>query len=193
MNNPSSQKQPATSRIPRRNESGQAMVELSLILLILVVLAYGLMDFCTAIYEKQVITNLTREGANLSARGSGGSTAQIMTNALAAIIQEATPLNLSTNSTSGRLILTSASNTNNAASGFYISQQLSSGTLAASSKIGTGVGNYAKLPSSIVAQSGHNVYIAEIYYKFNVPASLGKLIRVNVTNQFYDVAYFPGS
>jgi hypothetical protein len=65
--------------------------------------------------------------------------------------------------------------------------------LAASSKIGTGVGNYAKLPSSIVAQSGHNVYIAEIYYKFNVPASLGKLIRVNVTNQFYDVAYFPGS
>jgi len=146
-----------------------------------------------ALYAGKTAPYLTREGANLSARGSGGSTAQIMTNALAAIIQEATPLNLSTNSPSGRLILTSASNTNNAASGFYISQQLSSGTLAASSKIGTGVGNYAKLPSSIVAQSGHNVYIAEIYYKFNVPASLGKLIRVNVTNQFYDVAYFPGS
>ena len=151
------------------------------------------MDFCSAIYEKQLIVNLTREGANLSARGSGDSPEQIMTNALDAIIQEASPLNLSTNSPSGLLILTSAANTNSRASGFFISQQLTSGKLTASSKVGTGVGTPANLPSAIVAQSGHNIYIAEIYYKFNVPAPLQKLIRVSVTNRFYDVAYFPGS
>ncbi len=164
-----------------------------MILLVLIILAYGLMDFCTAIYEKQVIVNLTREGANLSARGAGDSPEQIMTNALQAIIQEASPLNLNTNSTSGLLILTSAANTNSRASGFYISQQLTSGRLSARSKVGTGVGSYANLPSTIVAQSGHNVYIAEIYYKFNAPAPLQNLIHATMTNQFYDVAYFPGS
>lgn len=193
MNNPSLEQQSAPSRIPRRNESGQATVELSLILLVLVILAYGLMDFCTAIYEKQVIVNLTREGANLSARGSGGSPAQIMTNALDAIIQEAAPLNLSTNSTSGLLILTAATNSNGKATGFFIRQQLKSGKLSASSKVGSGVGASATLPSSIVAQAGHVIYIAEIYYKFNAPAPLQNLIHAKLTNQFYDVAYFPGS
>jgi Flp pilus assembly protein TadG len=193
MNHPSMRKQPATSWIRWRHESGQATVELSMILLVLVILAYGLIDFCTAIYEKQVIVNLTREGANLSARGYGDGSAEIMTNALQAIMQEAAPLNLSTNSSSGLLVLTQAANTNNQASGFYISQQLRSGKLSASSKVGTGVGSYANLPSTIVAQSGHYVYIAEIFYKFNAPAPLQKLIHATVTNQFYDVAYFPGS
>jgi Flp pilus assembly protein TadG len=192
MNNPSLQRQPTPSRIPWRNESGQAMVEMSFMLLILIVLAYGLMDFCVAIYEKQVIVNLTREGANLSARGSGGSPAQIMTNALDAIIQEASPLNLSTNSTSGLLILTAATNSNGKATGYFIRQQLKSGKLSASSKVGSGVGTSAKLPNSIVAQAGHVVYIAEIYYKFNAPAPLQNLVHVRLTNQFYDVAYFPG-
>jgi len=176
-----------------RSRSGQATMELSFMLVILVVLAYGLMDFCVAIYEKQLIVNLTREGANLSARGTGDGVAEIMTNALQAIMQEATPLNLSTDSPSGLLILTAVTNNNNRASGFYISHQLRSGLLSGASKVGPGVGAAATLPASIVAQSGHSVYVAEIYYKFNGPAPLQKLIHVNLTNKFYDVAYFPGT
>ena len=180
VNNPSSQQQPATSRIPWRNESGQSMVELSLILLILVVLAYGLMDFCTAIYEKQVIVNLTREGANLSARGSGESTAQIMTNALAAIIQEATPLNLSTNSTSGLLILTAATNNNKPGFGLLYQPTIKvRHVVRVAARLARGWEPTRHCPAAIVAQAGHNIYIAEIYYKFNVPAPLRKLIRVN--------------
>ena len=167
------------------------MVEFCFILLTLIVLAYGLMDFCVAIYEKQLIVNLTREGANLSARGSGGSPEQVMTNALDAIMQEATPLNLSTNSPSGLLILTSVTNN---PSGYFVKQQLKSGLLSAQSKVGrSGVGGSAVLPNSIVAQPGHYVYVAEIFYKFNVPAPLKTLINISITNQFYDVAYFPGS
>lgn len=193
MNHPSLQQRSATSWFPWCHESGQSTVELSMILLVLVILAFGLMDFCTAIYEKQVIVNLTREGANLSARGSGDSPEEVMTNALAAIIQEASPLNLSTNSNSGLLILTAVTNNTGLASGYYVKQQLTSGRLSASSKVGTGVGTHATLPSSLVAQAGHYIYIAEIYYKFNAPAPLQKLIHATVTNQFYDVAYFPGS
>ena len=169
------------------------MVEFSLLFLVMALLAFGLIDFCTALYEKQLIVNLTREGANLSARGTGISPEDIMTNALNAVIQEATPLNLSTNSTSGLLILTAASNTNNALSGFYISQQLKSGRLAGTSKIGASVGSHAVLPNTIVAQSGHTIYIAEIYYKFNAPIPLQKLLPFTLPTQFYDVAYFPGS
>ena len=175
-----------------RGESGQAMVEFALLFLATALLAFGLIDFCTALYEKQLVVNLTREGANLSARGAGTSTAQIMSNALEAVMQEATPLNLSTNSTSGLLILTAASNTNSLLSGYYISQQLKSGRLSATSKIGAGVNTFATLPNSIVAQSGHTIYIAEIYYKFNAPIPLQKLLPFTLPTQFYDVAYFPG-
>src|SRR5208282_2625574 len=126
MNEISAQTKPVIARAPCRNQSGQALVEFSLAMLLLVVLVFGLMDFCSAIYEKQLLVNLSREGANLSARGVGGSQLGVMSNALFAVQVEAEPLNLS-NSTSGLLILTALSNTN-ATSGYYVvSQQLQSG------------------------------------------------------------------
>ena len=192
MNEISAQTKPAIARAPCRNQSGQALVEFSLAMLLLVVLVFGLMDFCSAIYEKQLLVNLSREGANLSARGVGGSQLGVMSNALFAVQVEAEPLNLS-NSTSGLLILTALSNTN-ATSGYYVvSQQLQSGQLNAKSLVGpNGVGSGATIPTNFIVGVNHNIYVAEVFYKVNVPAPLKKLIHINVTNQFYDLAYFPG-
>lgn len=55
---------------------------MALILPLLVVLVMGLYDFCQAIYANNVITNMSREGANLAVRT--GSTPTDIMNALAA-------------------------------------------------------------------------------------------------------------
>ncbi len=179
-------------RASRRNQSGQALVEFSLVMLVLVVLTFGLMDFCSAIYEKQLLVSLSREGANLSARGVGGSQLAIMQNALVAVQVEAQPLNLS-NSTSGLLILTALENTNATAGYYVVSQQVKSGQMNATSLVGpNGVGHAATIPTNFIVGVNHSIYVAEVFYKFKVPAPLTKLIHIGVTNQFYDVAYFPG-
>ncbi len=186
MNETSLKTKSTVSWLPWQNKSGQALVEFSLVLFMLVLLAFCLMDFCVAIYEKQLLTNLSREGANLAARGAGISPQQIMANALDAIEQEATPLNLS-NSTSGKVILTSV--TNNGSGLMFIQQQVSAGGLSVSSKLGTGVGaNVTRtLPTTNLVQVGGTCYIAEVFYVYKPPAPL-KI--VGLSNVFYDVAYF---
>lgn len=178
------------SRRRRDKESGQAFVEFSIVLLMLTILVFGLIDFSWAIYEKQLLVNLSREGANLAARGSGTTTLEIMSNALDAVVTSASPLSFT--SSSGLVILTAV--TNNGSGGYFVSKQIKSGTLSASSKVGTTIGGTALLPSESppILQAGHTVYTAEIYYKFTPRTPIGKLIKATLPTSFYDVAYFPG-
>ncbi|MGD1017972.1 MAG: TadE/TadG family type IV pilus assembly protein [Verrucomicrobiia bacterium] len=192
MNEISTKAKPTISRAPCGNRSGQALVEFSLVMLVLIVLTFGLMDFCSAIYEKQLLVNLSREGANLSARGVGGSQLGIMQNALLAVQVEAQPLNLS-NSTSGLVILTALNNTNASAGYYVVSQQVKSGQLNATSLVGpSGVGHAATIPTNFIVGVNHTIYVAEVFYKFKAPAPLQNLIHITLPTQFYDVAYFPG-
>jgi Flp pilus assembly protein TadG len=185
MNETSRKTKSAVAGLRWRNKSGQAMVEFSMVLLTLVLLVFCLMDFCVAIYEKQLLTNLSREAANLEARGIGISPQQILTNALDAIEQESTPLNLS-NSVSGKVILTVVTN---GGGNLYISEQVSAGKMVVSSKVGTGVGPIAKtkLPNTNLVQNGSSCYVAEIFYAYKAPAPIK---FVGLSNVFYDVAYF---
>ena len=59
------------------NNRGAAVVEMALVLPLLVALVLGLYEFSTAIAANNIITNMSREGANLAAR-SGASPADIM-------------------------------------------------------------------------------------------------------------------
>lgn len=47
----------------RRNEAGQSMVEMALVLPILLILVGGIMDFGWLFYNKLALTNAAREGA----------------------------------------------------------------------------------------------------------------------------------
>ena len=190
MNKTPQKRKPSTSRSLRRDRSGQALVEFSLAVVMLVLLVFGLIDFCTAIYEKQLLVNLSREAANLAARGGNGlSPQQIMTNALDAIQQEATPLSLLNSSPSGKVYLTAVTNNGATPPKFYISEQVSSGGLSAQSKLGTGVGaQVTTLPSTNLVQVGGTCYIAEVFYAYKPVVSLP--IIAGLSNTFYDVAYF---
>ena len=73
------------------------MVEMVIVVMVLLILVFGLIDFGRAITTRQIIVNVSREGANLASRGTS------LTNALEAIIGSANPLNITNN---GTIILT---------------------------------------------------------------------------------------
>lgn len=58
------------SRKMGRARSGQALVELTLGLPLLLLLLLGAIEFSNMIYNHLVLTHLTREGANLTSRGT---------------------------------------------------------------------------------------------------------------------------
>jgi Flp pilus assembly protein TadG len=183
------------SRISWRGESGQAIMEFAAVVVMLMVLIFGAIDFCRAIYLRQEMVNLSRETANLEARGAGTTTMEIMTNALAAAILEAQPLGL--NSSTGMVIVTAVTNVygKGGTVSYTISQQYTAGTLAgAQSRIGTStnVGNAAVMPSTggTYLTSNRTVYVAEIYYQFFPITPVGNFIKAVLPTQFYDAAYF---
>jgi Flp pilus assembly protein TadG len=184
------------SRIPWRGKSGQALIEFAVVATMLIVLIFGVIDFCRAIYLRQVLVNLSRETANLEARGSGATTTDIMTNALNAAILEALPLAL--NSSTGMVIVTAVTNLSTSSTGFAISQQYFMGSLSgAKSMVGTFVStnkfSIAKLPTTggTYLPANRTVYVAEIYYKFVPITPVGNIIfKAVLPAQFYDAAYF---
>lgn len=87
---------------PRQFSSGAAAVEFALILIMLMMLAFPVIDYARAIQANTILINITREGANQASRGSALSpvTSQTIMNSLAAT---APPLNMARN---GMLFIT---------------------------------------------------------------------------------------
>jgi len=93
-----------TVRIRRRSESGQAFIEFTFVVLMLIIMLFGLIDFGRAIYEHEVLTNLSREGANLASRNTS------LASAAAAVVADSS-LNLG--GSNGFVIVSSVSTSNN--------------------------------------------------------------------------------
>src|ERR1017187_9522321 len=189
------------SRVSRRGESGQALIEFTLVTVMLIVLIFGAIDFSRAIYMRQLLVNLSRETANLEARGVGSTTPEIMTNALNATVLESSPLTL--NSTNGMVIVTAVTNFVNkvgtvSTASYTISHQFYLGTLGTfQSAVGTYTGsnkfNQATRPNTGILPANRTVYVAEIYYKFTPVTPVGKLIKLAnrlLPDHFCDAAYF---
>jgi len=167
-------------RKPANREAGQALVEFAVVGFVLFLLVLGVIDFSRAIYDQEVMKGLTRQGSNLASRGTD------LTTAANSVVTGSAPLNLNNY---GRVIVTSVANVN----GFYkITGQVSAGGIAASSKIGTGVGNPASVPAAAgpILQANQTIYITEVFYSYQAITPVGKLVRLNLPSTLYDVAYF---
>lgn len=175
----------------RRDDcSGQAFVEFVFVVIILAVMLFGLIDFGRAIYERQVITSLSREGANLAARGSGNSTEDRLTNAVDAVIASSLPLDFNAK---GRVTVSAVTASN---SQFFVLHQVSKGGMPANdavSHLRTGTGEFGTMPVTTtpqIPQDGQIVYVTEIFYSFAPITPVGKLLNLAASTPLYDAAYF---
>lgn len=167
-----------------QDTSAQALVEFVFMAMMLIVLVFGLIDFGRAIYDRQILINLSREAANLSSRGT--SLADTMT----AINASAAPLDLTQD---GYLILTIVQRDDTGK--LTITDQLAGGALPQTSRVGTGVGNGATLPATDVEipPRTKKVYVAEVYHRYAPITPLGQLLGFAMPSTPFmlsDVAYF---
>ena len=173
-----------------REESGQALVELSFAFLVLCVFVFGIIDFGRAIYNVEVMNNLVGEGSNMASRGvSLATTAQTVAN------DAGSDINLSTK---GCVIVTSVAINSGS---LLVTGQASQGGIACTSKVGclNGQGSCgsssATLPASAVTAltaepTGSSLYVTEIFYSYNTVTPISALSGNSMPSRLYSVAYY---
>jgi len=174
-------------RVPQRSarERGQALIEFSVVALMLICMMFAVIDVSRAIYVQQIITHLTREGSNLAARGT------TLANAVSAVESDAAPLDITT---AGYVIVTSIQNTGiggTVCGSGYTCSQATGGGMATTpgSKVWNGGATTPTLPTGIPA-AGQTSYVTEVFYQFTPVTPIGSLLKLALPTTMYDVAYF---
>jgi Flp pilus assembly protein TadG len=162
-----------------KNEGGQALIEMTFILFMLLVLVFGMIDFGRVLLARQIVINVSREAANLASRGT------TLPDALSAVTGSAKPLNINEN---GYIILTLV--TRDQSGSATIVDQQAVGNLQATSKIGTGKGSPAALPTDQLPATNMSLVAAEVFYQLTPVTPVGRLLGLDSLPQLYDAAYF---
>lgn len=170
--------------------SGQALVEFLFVVMILMVALFGLIDFSRAISTWQVMVNISREGSNLAARGSGETTDAVISNAIGTVITNAIPLNMMAH---GEVIITAVNNSNGT---FVVTDQIREGALTKGSTVAPGgIGSAPVMPIPVTATptfpvANQTVFVTEVYYSYTAVTPVGKLLGLTLPSTLYDAAYF---
>jgi Flp pilus assembly protein TadG len=177
--------------VMRKDSSGQALIELSVVLSLLAIFAFGTFDFGRAVYDGEVIKNLSGEGSSLASRGSS------LPNAVTAVVSDS-DLDMTDN---GCVIMSTV--TNGATPGSYVisAQATSSPCVSASSRIGCypvsqTCSAMATIPTQVqtvlTAMPNSTVYVTEVFYKFTAASPVGSFLHNSnvLPTQLYSVAYF---
>lgn len=172
-------------------DSGQALIELSLTAAILCVFVFGIVDFSRAIYDVEVMQNLSGEGSSMASRGtSPAKTAQSI------VTYAGTTLDMST---AGCVIVTVVTNNGAATNPLQVTAQGSQCNIAATSKIGCLQGqsgcksSNATLPveASAALQANQNLYVTEVFYTYTTITPVMNLLGSSVVPaQLYSAAYY---
>jgi Flp pilus assembly protein TadG len=187
-------------------ERGQALLEFTPLVVLMVSLAFAAVDFGRVIWQLEVVSGLTREGSDIASRTTPITHASLQA-AVSAVISDGAPLNLSAAGTNGKVIITSVLNTTVAGAQMYVmTDQVSSGGLVATSKVGTYLpsgsqtANKANLPgetgvklpgvTTAVPAPGNTVYVTEVFNTFSTITPLPAFVKYALPTKVYDIAFF---
>lgn len=156
-------------------------MELSLIIVVMLVLLMGLIDYGRVFHTRQVITALSREGSNLAARGV------VLTNICSTLVVSAQPLKISTN---GYIILSQVYR--NSSGVLVVTNQVKQGGWVSVSKIGVkgATGSAVHLPVAGLPDTNQSLMVTEVYYKFTPSTPIGKFLGLASPSGLYDASYF---
>jgi Flp pilus assembly protein TadG len=178
----------SAQKILRANGSGQAAVELALAVTVLLILMCATIDFGRALNDLQILSELSRQGANLASRGSGTTSCDNLCTAANSVVSASSGLNLTT---TGKVIITQLTQTTPTAGGPYtIAEQASAGSLSSTSKLGSS--GSVSITGAPALQKGQTLYAAEIFYTFTPATGIGAMTNsaISLPTTMYDVAYF---
>jgi Flp pilus assembly protein TadG len=172
-------------------DRGQAAVELAFAATLLLLFMCSAIDFGRAIYDLQIISELSRQGSNLASRVAGTASCDSLCTSVADLLAGDSGLGLSTN---GRVIVTEFSQTSPVAGGHYtvVEQQKSATGITATSRVAPTGSGTATLVGAPALQTGQKLYTTEIFYSFAPATGIGALTNsaVGFPTQLYNIAYF---
>ena len=143
------------SRVP--DEHGQALIEMAMALMLLVILMTGVYDYSRAIHAQSIITNMSREGANLIARANqnlSGDEATDFQNVLDLVGKTAQPLDMASK---GMMYIYKVERVNGVNRTSYLGWNRSTLNSKPSAALGLG---------GITLSEGQTVYGVEVYYNY---------------------------
>src|SRR5262245_33452467 len=168
------------NRLIRRLRSGrgQSIIEMTIMLPFLVMLALGVVEISFGMLDQHIVTKLTREGSNLISRNTS------MQDAITALTaMSARPVNFNTQSRVILSVLKKGATTGTANyDQVFLYQRIEFGALAGASKLTTGGGSFGgppdylavnadtnsglqvtNVPDSLINTRGGMLYVTEIY------------------------------
>lgn len=167
---------------------------MTLLLPMLLIFIFGIVDFSRALYDAEVVKNLSGEGSSLASRGT------TLADTVTTVVGDAgSDLNMGAN---GCVIVTSVIPTNNATTFTITGQAQSSPCNSAGSKFGcipppsTCTGQTRSLPPQVAnvifTNPNFTGYITEVYYNFTPVTPIGAFLKNNnlLPAQLYNAAYF---
>jgi hypothetical protein len=194
-----------TLRRRARDSRGQSLVEFSLVLPLLLLLAYGVSEIGYLLLDQHVVTKLTREGSNLISRNT------TLADAVTAMTSmSARPVDFSTRSKVIFSVLKKGATTGTANyDQIFLYQRHEYGSLANGSKLATrGGGTFSgppdyqaanadsntglqvtNVPANLITPRGGMVYVTEIYTTHQLLTPIANW-GVSVPTTLYSIAYF---
>jgi Flp pilus assembly protein TadG len=183
---------------------GQSLLEMTLVLPFLLMLALGVVEISFGMLDQHVVTKLAREGSNLISRNTTLEDA-----ATAMVAMSARPVNFNSHSKVIFSVLKKGATTGTANyDQVILYQRLEYGSLAATSKLTTGGGSFAgppdytatnsdnstslqvtNVPDSLIASRGGMLYVTEVYTRHQLLTPLSSW-GLHVPTTLYSVAYF---